>query len=97
MRTHASPRSCECVRSPFTVLEISYFCCDINGHLKSGNRITQTTHSFSVYEAVLSMRFHNQNHVLVPQCTHNPFLIIHLIILPTSYGALTGKVYMSID
>jgi len=41
---HASQRPCQPVRIPFTILQISYFCGQIN--FKTGNRITQPTHSF---------------------------------------------------
>jgi hypothetical protein len=89
------PAPCQPVPIPFTILEISYFCCQIN--LKSGNRSTQPTHSFSVYEVVLSMRLHNQNHVLVSQRTHSPYLIIHVIILSILHRVLTDNVSIYID
>jgi hypothetical protein len=89
---NASQRPCQSVPIPFTILEISYFCCQTNL-----NRITQPTHSFSVYEVVHSVRFHNQNHVLVRQRTHSPYLIIHVIILSISHRVLVDNVSVYID
>ena len=87
-------RPCESVPIPFTIPEISYFCCQIN--LKSANRSKPPTHSLAVYEVVISMKFHNQNHALVRQRTHSPYLI-HVIILSISHRVLIDNVSVYID
>ena len=54
-------------------------------------------HNQLTYEAVLTMRFHNQNHVLVRQRTNSPYLIINLITLSVSHRALTDNVSIYTD